>query len=200
MTPGATARCVVLAVLGVAAAGGPAAAQATGGVQGKVTVTGKKTNADVVVSLAAPNLVLTPPRTPIEIDQKGLVFRPHVLAVMRGTSIRFLNNDNEDHNVYSPEGGYNLGTWAPGQTRDQVFDKAGVYTQLCRIHPDMEAFVVVLDTPYFAVTDAAGRFEIKNVPPGAYTLTTWGKRLKKVERPLTVAAGAPATADLTLTR
>ena len=79
-------------------------------------------------------------------------------------------------------------------------DKSGVYTQLCRVHPDMEAFIVVLDTPYFAVTDAAGRFTIANVPPGSYTLTTWGKRLKKVERPVTVAAGAPARVDLAVTR
>lgn len=199
MTPGMAGRTLA-AALAVAAWMTAASGQASGGVQGKVTVTGARTNADVVVSLAAPNLTLAPPRVPIEIDQKGLQFRPHVLAVVRGTAIRFLNNDSEDHNVYSPEGGYNLGTWPPGQTRDQVFDKVGVYTQLCRIHPDMEAFVVVLDTPYFAVTDVSGRFEISNVPPGAYTLTTWGRRLKKVERPITIAPGAPATVDLTLTR
>jgi plastocyanin len=191
----------MMAVAAVAALGtAEAAGQGTGGVQGTVTVTGGRTNADVVVSLAKEGLPLSPPRAPLEIDQKGLKFTPHVLAVVRGTTIRFLNNDNEDHNVYSPEGGYNLGTWPPGQTRDQVFDKTGVYTQLCRVHPDMEAFIVVLDTPYFAVTDAAGTFTIANVPPGSYTLTTWGKRLKKVERPVTVAAGAPARVDLTLTR
>jgi plastocyanin len=189
----------MMAVLTLAAGAAPAAAQG-GGVKGKVTVTGKRTSADVVVYLAAPGLALAPSKVPIEMDQKGLQFRPHVIAVVRGTAIRFLNNDQEDHNVYSPEGGYNLGTWPPGQTRDQVFDRPGVYTQLCRVHPDMEAFVVVLDTPYFAVTDATGAYEIKGVAPGAYTLTTWGKRLKKVEQPLTIAAGAPKTVDLTLGR
>jgi plastocyanin len=187
-------------VAALAFTAGTVTASAQGGVRGKVTVTGKRTGADVVVSLAAPNLPLAPPKAPIEMDQKGLQFRPHVIAVVRGTSIRFLNNDQEDHNVYSPEGGYNLGTWPPGQTRDQVFDRPGVYTQLCRVHPDMEAFVVVLETPYFAVTDASGAYEIKGVPPGTYTLTTWGRRLKKVERPITIAAGAPQTVDLALGR
>jgi plastocyanin len=191
-------RFVVLAALACVAGSSTAAAQ--GGVKGKVTVTGKRTSADVVVSLAAPNLPLAPPKTPLEMDQKGLQFRPHVIAVVKGTAIRFLNNDQEDHNVYSPEGGYNLGTWPPGQTRDQVFERPGVYTQLCRVHPDMEAFVVVLETPYFAVTDASGAYEIKGVPPGTYTLTTWGRRLKKVERPITIAAGAPQTVDLALGR
>jgi len=184
------------AAIGTAAAAG----QGAGGVQGTVTVTGGRTNADVVVSLVKEGLSLVPPAAPLEMDQKALKFTPHVLAVVRGTTIRFLNNDNEDHNVYSPEGGYNLGTWPPGQTRDQVFDKVGVYTQLCRVHPDMEAFIVVLDTPYFSVTDAAGTFTIANVPPGSYTLTTWGKRLKKVERPVTVAAGSPARVDLAVSR
>lgn len=193
-------KLLVTTALAASLAAPLVAAGADGGVTGTVTVTGGRTNADVVVSLVAPGLTFAPPPQPVEIDQKGLVFRPHVVAVVRGTTVRFLNNDQEDHNVYSPEGGYNLGTWPPGQMRDQVFDKPGTYTQLCRIHVDMEAFVVVLDTPYFAVTDSTGRFEIKNVAPGTYTLTTWGRRLKRVERPVTITAGAPVTVDLTLSR
>lgn len=200
MMPRRLGAYVATTALALAAAMIGTAAQSGGGVQGKISVTGKRTNADVVVSLAAPGLPLAPPKVPLEMDQKGLQFKPHVVAVVKGTAIRFLNNDQEDHNVYSPEGGYNLGTWPPGQTRDQVFDRPGVYTQLCRVHPDMEAFIVVLETPYFAVTDAKGAYSIINVPPGTYTLTTWGKRLKKVEQPITVTAGAPKTVDLTLGR
>lgn len=191
---------LVGAALAASLAAPLAAAGADGGVTGTVTVTGGRTNADVVVSLVAPGLTLAPPPKPVEIDQQGLVFRPHVVAVVQGTTVRFLNNDQEDHNVYSPEGGYNLGTWPAGQVRDQLFDRPGTYTQLCRIHVDMEAFVVVLDTPYFAVTDSTGRFEITGVAPGTYTLTTWGRRLKRVERPVTITAGAPVTVDLTLGR
>lgn len=192
---GAVAALVIAAVMTLQAQGGRADV-----VRGTITVTGGRTNADVVVSLVAPGIAIKPPTAPLEMDQKALQFRPHVLAVVRGTTVRFLNSDPEDHNVYSPEGGYNLGTWAPGQTRDQVFDTAGVYTQLCRIHPDMQAFVVVLDTPYFAVTDAAGRFEIRNVEPGTYTLRTWGRRLKPAERPVTVTRGTPITIDLAVGR
>jgi plastocyanin len=179
------------------AAGQP---QGTGVVSGAVQVTGARSHANVVVSLEAPGLVPTPPTQPIEMDQKAMQFVPRVLPVVRGTTVRFLNNDIEDHNVYSPEGGYNLGTWAPGLTRDHVFATPGVYTQLCRVHPDMEAFVVVLDTPYFAVTDAAGRYAISGVPPGNYTLRTWGRRLRPAERPVTIERGKAMTMDLALTR
>jgi hypothetical protein len=64
----------------------------------------------------------------------------------------------------------------------------------------MEAFVVVLDTPYFAATDASGRFEIKGVPPGKYKLVAWSEKLKSAQREVTVESGKTLTVDLTLTR
>ena len=110
-------------------------------------VKGVKSNADVVVTLEAPGLKLAPPAEPLKIDQKGFRFLPHVTVVQTGSSIRFLNNDPEPHNVYSPEGRYNLGTWPTGDTKDYTFKKPGIYSQLCNIHPDMLAYVVVVDTP-----------------------------------------------------
>jgi plastocyanin len=160
-----------------------------GTVTGTVTATGLRTSADIVISLQGPGLKLTPPAKPVGMDQKNMTFVPHVLPVVTGTTVKFLNSDNLGHNVFSPEGNYNLGTWPQGETRDQKFDKPGVYTQLCRVHSEMEAFVVVLDTPYFAVTDKTGAFEIKNVPPGTYTLVAWSEKLKGVKKPLTVEAG-----------
>lgn len=64
----------------------------------------------------------------------------------------------------------------------------------------MEAFIVVLDTPYFAVSDEAGRYVIHDVPPGTYTLVTWGQRLRRIEQSVTVTAGTATTVDLTLSR
>jgi plastocyanin len=165
-------------------------------VRGVVTIQGARTNADAVVSLEAPGLPLDPPAAPVKIDQKGFRFIPHVLAIQTGSTIRFLNNDPEPHNVYSPEGRYNLGTWPTGDTRDHTFAKSGIYSQLCNIHPDMLAFVVVLDTPYFAVTDAAGNYVIRNVPPGRYQLVVWHEKKDGLEREVVVPPGAPLKLDL----
>lgn len=177
-----------------------AMARQTTGVAGSVTAKGLRTSAGIVVSLQAPGTKVTPPAKPLDVDQKGMVFAPHVIAVVRGTRVRFLNSDTVAHNVFSPEGKYNLGTWPQGDTREHTFDKPGVYTQLCRVHPEMEAFVVVLDTPYFAVTDLAGKYEIADVSSGRYTLVAWSERLKGVEQVVTVESGKILTVDLAMAR
>jgi plastocyanin len=187
---------LISAVVLLARAGGAD----NGTVTGTVVAKGVRTSADIVVSLQAPGLTVTPPKQPIQMDQKGMLFLPSVLPVVKGTAVSFLNSDPVPHNVFSPEGKYNLGTWPQGEAREFKFDKPGVYTQLCRVHPEMEAFVVVLETPYFAATDQAGRFEIKGVPPGAYTLVTWGKKLKKAEQTVTVESGKTVSVNLTLSR
>ena len=172
----------------------------SGTVTGIVSAKGLRTSADIVVSLQAPGLKVIPPAKPLEMDQNGMVFIPHVLPVVTGTTVNFLNSDPVGHNVFSPEGKYNLGTWPQGETKGRTFDKPGVYTQLCRVHTEMESFVVVLDTPYFATTDKTGAFEIKNVPPGTYTLVTWSQKLKEVKQSITVEAGKPTTASLAMSR
>jgi plastocyanin len=186
----------VVVFLGVASL---AAAQ-PGAVSGTVTAKGLRTNADVVVSLEAPGLKVTPPKTPVELDQKQMEFVPHVLAVVTGTTVRFLNSDTVAHNVFSPDGKYNLGTWPTGESKDHVFDKPGAYTQLCQVHPEMEGYVVVLSTPYFAKTDRSGAFEIKDVPAGTYKLVAWSEKLKGLEQEVTVEAGKTTSVDLTLSR
>jgi plastocyanin len=198
------ARCFVAVGLGATVAPAPALpAQAqrtpTGApsaLRGTVVVKGVKSNADVVVTLEAPGLKLAPPTEPLKIDQKGFRFLPHVTVVQTGSSIRFLNNDPEPHNVYSPEGRYNLGTWPTGDTKDYTFKKPGIYSQLCNIHPDMLAWVVVVDTPHFAVTDAAGAFVIRNVPPGKYRLVVWHEKRDGLEQDVELLAGKPLKLDL----
>ena len=175
------------------------ATQATS-VTGTVTATGLRTNADVVVSLQAPNLTVAPPAAPAVMDQRGMLFVPHVLVVVTGTTVRFLNSDPVAHNVFSPDGKYNLGTWPRGDTRDHTYTAPGVYVQLCRVHPEMEGYVVVLDTPYFAITDRAGAFKIANVPAGSYTLVAWSEKLKETRQAVTVEAGKPLTVNVALRR
>jgi plastocyanin len=188
-----------LAATSILAAAATASA-APGTVTGKVVAQGLAHNGDIVVSLERPGLSLSPPAEPIQIDQHNFQFIPHVMPIVKGTTIRFLNNDQEPHNVYSPEGRYNLGTWPPGDHRDYVYDKPGVYTQLCRVHPDMLAFVVVLETPHFAKTDKDGRFTIKDVPPGTYKLVAWSEDLDPVEQDVTVESGKTLAVALTLGR
>jgi plastocyanin len=188
-------RALVVAVLLLSAQ----VAHAQGGaVTGKVVAPGLKNGAGIVVSLEAPGLKVVPPAQPIDMDQRRMEFLPHVLPVTKGTTVRFLNNDRLGHNVFSPEGRYDLGSWQRGQTREYKFTKTGTYTQLCRLHSDMAAFVVVLDTPYFATTDGTGAFEIKNVPPGRYTLVAWSEKLKTVKQPVSVQAAKPVTVSITL--
>lgn len=113
-------------------------------------------------------------------DQKDLVFVPHVLPVVRGTTVKFTNSDSVGHNVFSPDGEkYNLGTWPKGESKPYTYNNLGVYVQLCNVHPEMEAFIVVLQNPFFALTDSSGKFSIKDVPAGKYTLKLWHSKLKK---------------------
>ena len=131
----------------------------------------------------------------VAMDQRKMKFIPHVLPITAGDTVRFLNNDGLAHNVYTNDGeGYNLGMWGDGEERPYTFKKTGTYAQLCNIHPEMLAYVFVGQNPYSAVVDAGGRFEIRNVPPGQYTLAVWNSHLSAQERPVTVERGG--TADI----
>lgn len=114
------------------------------------------------------------------IDQRNLKFIPTVVAVMVGESIDFPNNDKSWHNVYSKGGAndFDLGLYPPGKIRSKKFDKPGVSRILCNAHPDMEAFVVVKDHPFFSVTDNRGNYQIENVPLGKVRVQTWYPNLE----------------------
>ena len=143
-----------------------------------------------------------PSQQPV-MDQKGLMFNPHVMVVQVGTTVEFLNSDNVQHNVFWPsisgnkKLGHNLGTWPKGEKKAFQFNDVGVASLLCNVHPEMNGYIVVAPTPYFAMTDKNGNYEIKNVPPGKYTLKTWSEDGKVTTLAVEVSAGA-ATADLTV--
>ena len=170
---------------------------------GTVKAIGLASNADAVVYVREATGTFKAPAEPAKMDQHKMQFLPHVLPVLVGTTVRFLNSDPTPHNVFSPDGEkYNLGTWPQGQSKDHAFDKCAkapcVYTQLCRVHAEMEGFVVVLQNPYFAVSDKEGHFKIDGLPPGAYTVAVWHPKLKGQPQPVTVEAGKPATLAFTL--
>jgi plastocyanin len=173
-------------------------------VSGTVKVTGATSSADAVVYVQNAPAASTPAK-PLNMDQRQMQFVPHVLPVVSGATVKFLNDDPTAHNVFSPDNEkYNLGTWPQGQTKEHVFATCTnvpcVYTQLCRVHPEMEGYVVVLQNPYFATTSADGKYEIKDVPPGTYQLAVWHDKGKAQPKPVTVEAGKPAAVDFVLAK
>jgi len=131
-------------------------------------------------------------------DQKGLVFQPHLLVVQHGSTVDFLNSDKVAHNVFwTGVGGnkkltHNLGTWPQGEKRSFKFDNPGVVPLLCNVHPEMSGYIVVSPTPYFAQTDKSGNYKIENVPDGSYTVTAWHEGAKNQSKPVTVAGDSKA--------
>jgi plastocyanin len=126
------------------------------------------------------------------VDQMNLVFIPHVIAVQKGTTVDFPNNDQVRHNVFSPPDcceQFNLGTYDVGASKPVTFDNSCEVPLLCNVHAEMSAFVVVIDNPYFGVTAKDGSFTINNVPPGTYKLKTWHEKLRVVTKDITVEAG-----------
>ncbi|MFY9821840.1 MAG: carboxypeptidase regulatory-like domain-containing protein [Thermoanaerobaculia bacterium] len=167
-----------------------------GDVHGHVAAKGVRDSADAVVYLAAvPGKTFPAPAEHGKIDQQNLVFHPHVLPVQVGATVDFLNSDAVLHNVFSPDAcadKFNLGTWPKGQTKSFTFKKECVATLLCKVHPEMEAFVVAVPTPYFAVTKADGSYTIAGVPDGSYTVKVWHPKLKGAEKAVKVAGATQA--------
>jgi plastocyanin len=179
-------------------------ALAAGGViEGTIKATGLTSNGDAVVYVQQAPGSFPAPAKPADMDQKSMQFVPHVLPVVLGTTVRFLNSDPTAHNVFSPDyEKYNLGTWPQGQTKDQVFAKCAkppcAYVQLCRVHPEMEGYIVVLQNPFYAVSGKDGHYRIDNVPPGSYSVGVWHAKLKSAPKPVTVDAAKPAVVDFVL--
>ena len=132
-------------------------------------------------------------------DQANLVFVPHVLPIQVGTTVEFKNSDAVLHNVFSADAcadKFNLGTWPKGQSKSYTFKKECAVTLLCKVHPEMEAFVVAVPTPWFALTRADGSFRIADVPDGAYTVKVWHPKLKGAEKAVKVAGATQADFEI----
>jgi plastocyanin len=181
-----------------APAGGPAAA-VTGTVKVELATfrtEGPKHDRDVVVMLdPVKGAEAAPAAGRAKMDQRGLVFIPHVLAIQKGSTVTFLNNDHEQHNVYFMDERtgktLDIGTYGPGISTNYQFLTPGPVIVLCKLHLEMAAYIVVAASPWFTVAelDPATRmasFSIKDVPPGDYQLTVWHKKLKQVGGPAAI--------------
>ena len=148
-----------------------------GDVRGKVVLANGPSNANAVIYIETVDSAFSPPDTDAVMNQKHLAYLPEVLPVLAGTTVKFLNSDDVLHDVFTPSqcaGGFNLGSFPPGESKTHVFRKAGCFALiLCDIHPEMQAWIVVLQNPYFAVSDREGNYVIRGIPAGTYTLRAW---------------------------
>ena len=176
-------------------------AASAGTISGKVS--GVAGESVVYVEAPAGKTFPAPTQQPV-IDQKGLMFQPHITAVQAGTTVQFLNSDSVAHNVFWPSVGgnkkltHNLGTWPKGEKRPFKFDNPGAVPLLCNVHPEMSGYVVVSPTPYFAKTDKSGEYKIENIPDGSYSLTVWHEGSKNESKHVDVTGDVRA--DFTLGR
>jgi plastocyanin len=152
----------------------------TGVVKGTITIGGKPTSEAVVSVEGLSTKDLKSQLSSLKLkravmDQQDLKFLPHVLPVVAGTAVEFANNDKTFHNVFSQSEAkkFDLGLYSPGRRRSVTFDKAGLVRILCNVHPNMEAFIVVKEHPYFAVTDKRGNYQLSGVSLGKYRVEVW---------------------------
>lgn len=172
-----------------------------GDIKGKVS--GVSGPSVVWVDAIAGKTFPPPDKNPV-MDQKGLMFQPHLMVIPVGTTVEFLNSDSVAHNVFwgsisgNKKLGHNMGTWPKGEKKPFKFDQPGVVPLLCNVHPDMSGYIIVSPTPYFAESDASGEFTIAGVPDGSYTVTAWHEGAKNQSKPVTVSGGA--SVDFTLSK
>ena len=174
-----------------------AAVAFAGTIEGKVSPGKSVVYVDTISGKTFPD----PSEKPV-MDQKGLVFSPHVMVVQQGATVEFLNSDMVQHNVFWPsisgnkKEGHNLGTWPKGEKKSFKFDQPGVVPLLCNVHPEMSGYIVVSPTPYFTETDAGGNYKIEHVPDGKYNVAAWHEGMKAQTKSVDVAGTGKADFSL----
>ena len=133
-------------------------------------------------------------------DQRNETFVPHLLAITTGTTVDFPNSDQIYHNVFSlsKPNSFDLGRYAAGHSRAERFDRPGIVRVFCDIHSHMNAFILVFNHPFYALTDDEGHYQIDNVPAGTYNVVAWNEGTASDPRPVMVPDGGTTEADFTL--
>ena len=173
-----------------------------GDISGTVKIQKASNNANVVVYIEKQqDMKFNPPKEQPVMDQRDLTFIPHVLPIVVGTTVKFKNSDKVAHNIFTPSpvgDMFNLGTWKGDQVKTHTFNKIGEVVLLCNLHPEMEGFIFVTPTPYFAKTDKDGNFTITNVPVGSYILKVWSEHGNAKPQKVEVPEKGKSTVNITI--
>jgi len=150
-------------------------------------------NAVVFVSEGLGDRTFDPPAQPVSMEQKGCIYTPHVVTLRANQELDIINNDVTTHNLHPVPA--NNREWnkaqAPGTRVDATFAREEIAIPMkCNIHPWMRSYIAVFKHPFFAVTDKSGNFELKNLPPGDYTIQAWHEKLGTSTQKITVSSGA----------
>jgi plastocyanin len=192
---------ILLILIGFSLVAGSASALASD-LAGKVSAQGLRKSENILVYLTKTPGFSGPPQNTFAVDQNNLTFLPHVLVIPKGATVSFPNSDKVDHNVFSLSRTkkFNFGSYKPGQSHDVVFDKPGIVGLRCDVHAEMIAYILVMKSPYYALTDKKGNFKIDTtgLSPGKYTLKTWHEKLKnsRMTIDLTESIKTPLTIKL----
>jgi plastocyanin len=153
---------------------------------------GDKSQSEVVVWVDVPGTAARADSKPV-LDQRNFSFSPRVLAVQVGQVVEFPNHDRVFHNVFSFHDGkrFDLGMYPTGTMKRVTFDKPGLSRIYCNIHPQMVAYVLSVESAYFAVSDAQGRFVIRGVPPGTHSYHAWRSGASTISGSVATTAGSP---------
>ncbi|HUL03463.1 MAG TPA: hypothetical protein VLV16_09575 [Gemmatimonadales bacterium] len=137
-----------------------------------------------------------PSAKPLRIEQRDETFVPHVLPVLRGSTVEFPNGDPLFHNVFSLSATktFDLGRYPKGTSKSVRFERSGIVQVFCHIHSDMSAVVLVLDNPLFAVP-VDGRYVIQDLPPGEYRVVAWHERIKPIAQHVRVSGDGVTVVD-----
>src|SRR5438552_6952223 len=144
----------------------------------------------------------TAPPSPLEMDQRGCLFIPRVVLVPAGGTVNFLNSDRLLHNLHGrPKSNPSFNRTQPkGRTIPLSFPRPEIFSVDCDLHSWMKAWIVVTEHPFYAVSDAEGRFRLEGVPPGRYKLRLWHETLGTATREVVVPATGPAELTVEMAR
>jgi plastocyanin len=172
-----------------------------GTLKGQVSLKGGESPEHIAVYLENVPGSYAPPAKRPELMHRNLAFFPRVLPVLKGSVVDFPNADAVFHSAFSasPSNPFELGIYGQGREKFMQFNNAGVVEISCHIHPFMKATVLVLDNPYFTVTDQRGEYAIADIPPGTYIVRTWSANGKPTTQQVSIPSSGAMQVNIAIT-